>query len=185
MKIRVPMALPYGSARIDATRHGLGFVGHPVLMASQFFRANVGVVVSDRKGRVLVFERIDKPGQWQLPQGGLDVGEEPLEAALRELQEETGIPPGRVELVAEHPGWLAYELPPERRRQKTGRGQVQKWFLFRFLGADVDIDLMPPAGERQEFTAFRWVRLDDLVENVWQVRRPIYRALLEEWADLL
>jgi putative (di)nucleoside polyphosphate hydrolase len=154
-------------------------------MASQFFRANVGVVVARSDGHVLVFERLDKPGQWQLPQGGLDVGEEPHEAALRELQEETGIATAHVELLAEHPEWLAYELPPERRRHKTGRGQVQKWFLFRFHGADSDIDLEPPPGQRQEFRDFRWVRLDDLIEEVWEVRCPIYQALIEEWSEQL
>jgi putative (di)nucleoside polyphosphate hydrolase len=154
-------------------------------MKSQFFRANVGIVVARADGCVLVFERTDKPGQWQLPQGGLDVGEEPLEASLRELQEETGITPELVELVAEHPDWLAYELPPGRRRPKTGRGQVQKWFLYRFLGGDADIDLSPPTGERQEFSAFRWVPLSDLLEEVWEVRRPIYGALLEAWSELL
>lgn len=155
------------------------------VMASQFFRANVGIVVARLDGQVLVFERLDRPGQWQLPQGGLDIGEEPLDAALRELREETGIRPDRVQLTAEYPRWLAYELPPDRRRTKTGRGQVQKWFLFRFLGDDVDIDLTPLPGERPEFVAYRWVGWDDLVESVWEVRRPVYRALVEAWADLL
>jgi len=154
-------------------------------MTSQFFRASVGIVVGRADGRVLVFERIDKPGEWQLPQGGLDVGEEPHEASLRELEEETGIGPDLVELIAEHPNWLAYELPPERRRRKTGRGQVQKWFLYRFLGTDDDIDLAPPAGERQEFAAFRWITLADLVTEVWEVRRPIYQALLKAWSSRL
>lgn len=158
---------------------------HPVSMPSQSFRANVGIVVARADGHVLVFERADKPGQWQLPQGGLDVDEEPGQAALRELEEETGIAADRVELMAEHPGWLAYELPPERRRSKTGRGQVQKWFLLRFLGTDDDIDLVPAASERQEFRAFRWVPLAELVEEVWEVRRPIYQALVEEWSERL
>jgi putative (di)nucleoside polyphosphate hydrolase len=154
-------------------------------MRSQFFRANVGIVVARADGCVLAFERSDKPGQWQLPQGGLDEGEEPTEASLRELHEETGITPELVELLAEHPDWLAYELPPGRRRSKTGRGQVQKWFLYRFLGSDADIDLSPPKGERQEFSAFRWVPLPDLLDEAWEVRRPIYGALLEAWSELL
>ncbi len=154
-------------------------------MTSQFFRANVGIVVARADAWVLVLERTDKPGQWQFPQGGLDVGEEPREASLRELEEETGIRPDLVELIAEHPEWLAYELPPERRRHKTGRGQVQKWFLYRFLGTDADIDLAPLAGERQEFSAFRWVRPADFVAEAWEVKRPIYRALLREWAGVL
>lgn len=144
----------------------------------------MGIVVVREDGQVLAFERIDRPGQWQLPQGGLDIGEEPLEAALRELQEETGIAPPRVEPVAELPGWLAYELPPERRRRKTGRGQVQRWFRFRFLGTDSDIDLRPAEGGRQEFGDFRWMRLPELVDLAWPVRRPIYEALAEEWPDL-
>ena len=92
-------------------------------MKAQFFRANVGIILYNPAGQVLAFERADRPGQWQLPQGGLGKNEEPLAAALRELEEETGLRPSQVELVGEHPRWLAYELPPEARRKKTGRGQ--------------------------------------------------------------
>jgi putative (di)nucleoside polyphosphate hydrolase len=154
-------------------------------MASQFFRANVGIVVARPDGRVLALERTDKPGQWQLPQGGLDDGEEPWQAAVRELTEETGLTDRHVDFVAEHPDWLAYELPPEARRSKTGRGQVQKWFLYRFRGRDADIRLLPPKGRGQEFSAFEWVALAELAEEVWDVRRPVYRALVEAFADLL
>ena len=154
-------------------------------MTSQTFRANVGIAVARSDGLVLALERIDQPDRWQMPQGGLNVGEEPVAAALRELQEETGLQPEQVELVAEHPRWLAYELPPARRRNERARGQVQKWFLFRFSGTDSDIDLVPPAGERQEFGAFRWVDLPDLVDEIWEVKQPVYRALAEEWSELL
>jgi len=154
-------------------------------MTSQNFRANVGIAIARADGLVLALERVDQPDRWQMPQGGLNVGEEPVEASLRELQEETGLRPEKVELVAEHPAWLAYELPPARRRNERARGQVQKWFLYRFLGDDDDIDLTPPRGERQEFKAFRWVDLTELAESMWEVKRPIYLALVAEWADRL
>lgn len=154
-------------------------------MSSQFFRANVGIVVARADGRVLALERVDQPGAWQMPQGGLDVDEEPAAAALRELHEETGIGAEQVELVAEHPDWLAYELPLARRREKNGRGQVQKWFLYRFLGSDDAIALTPPKGERQEFRDFRWMELGELAEKIWEVKRPIYQALVSEWQERL
>ena len=154
-------------------------------MSSQFFRANVGIMLARSDGRVLALERVDQPGRWQMPQGGLDIGEAPAAAALRELQEETGLGAEVVELVAEYPEWLAYELPPARRRDKTGRGQVQKWFLFRFLGTDDDIDLAAPAGARREFRDYRWMDLDDLAEEIWEIKRPIYRALVSAWKERL
>lgn len=154
-------------------------------MTSQTFRANVGIAIARADGLVLALERIDQPDRWQMPQGGLNVGEEPVEASLRELAEETGLRAEHVELVAEHPVWLAYELPPARRRNERTRGQVQKWFLYRFLGDDDDIDLTPPKGERQEFRAFRWVDLGELAGSMWEVKRPIYRALVDEWAERL
>lgn len=154
-------------------------------MTSQTFRANVGIAVARADGLVLALERIDQPDRWQMPQGGLNVGEEPVDASLRELQEETGLRAEHVELVAEHPAWLAYELPPARRRNERARGQVQKWFLYRFLGEDADVDLRPPKGERQEFKAFRWVDLSELADSMWEVKRPIYQALVAEWSERL
>jgi hypothetical protein len=106
-------------------------------MTSQTFRANVGIAVARADGLVLALERIDQPDRWQMPQGGINIGEEPPEASLRELREETGLHPEHVELVAEHPSWLAYELPPARRRRLGTRGQVQRWFLYRFLGREL------------------------------------------------
>jgi 8-oxo-dGTP pyrophosphatase MutT (NUDIX family) len=85
----------------------------------------------------------------------------------------------------QHPEWLAYELPPSRRREKTGRGQVQKWFLYRFLGTDDDIDLAAPTGGRREFRDFRWMDLAELAEEIWAVKRPVYRALASAWQERL
>ena len=95
------------------------------------------------------------PGAWQLPQGGLDEDEEPLAAARRESTEETGLPAAALELVTTLPDLLAYELPADLRSVKTGRGQVQYWFLFRFAGEDRLIAV----GAGKEFRAWRWTTL--------------------------
>lgn len=142
---------------------------------SQHFRANVGVAIAGDDGRVLVFERTDRPGNWQLPQGGLDIGEEPLDGALRELREETGIAASMVRLVSEHPGWLAYEWPEGVRadRRDGRRGQVQKWFAFR-PEPSLAIDL----SASEEFRDHRWSDLDEMVDGVFAMRRVVYAQLV-------
>jgi putative (di)nucleoside polyphosphate hydrolase len=138
------------------------------------FRAGVGAVVCDRAGRVLLLERRDHPGSWQFPQGGIEDGEDPEAALWRELGEETGLGPTELEIVHVVPEWLGYELPPEQRRPKTGRGQVQKWFVLR-TAADTTAprlhDGMP------EFRDWRWAHLDDAVERVVPFRRAVYERL--------
>jgi putative (di)nucleoside polyphosphate hydrolase len=153
-------------------------VGHGVT-----FRAAVGAVIVGQRGRVLACERSKRPDAWQLPQGGIDEGEEPRDALFREVEEETSIPPEKLELLAEHPEWLAYELPPERRGGKHGRGQVQKWFLLRYTGQDGDIDL--DRATSHEFRAWRWQSLAELAEEVVEFRRPIYRRLLADFGTHL
>lgn len=148
-----------------------------------FFRANAGILVMDALGRVLAVERADIPGSWQLPQGGIDAGETPVQAAYRELQEETGLTPGEVELLGEVPGWLVYELPPEFRRKKTGWGQAQKWFCFRHLPAAKSgwkVGLLPEGGENR---ALGWKDLAALAETVPSFRKPVYLALLRHVGD--
>lgn len=147
---------------------------------SQFFRANIGVVVVNSDGSVLALERKRIPGAWQMPQGGLDEGEEPRDCALRELYGETRLGESDVEFVAEHDEWLAYELPEEHRSAKHGRGQVQKWFLYRFGGSDEQIkywDAEPP-----EFADMKWVTLKELSEEVVEFRRGIYKKLALDFA---
>jgi putative (di)nucleoside polyphosphate hydrolase len=148
-------------------------------MASQFFRANVGVILSNLRGEVLAFQRADRAGQWQLPQGGLRQQEEPLAAALREMEEETGLSPEQVELIGEHPLWLAYELPAEARRKKTGRGQVQKFFLFRVKeGVTIQLDDAPG----NELDDHKWTTLNELAQETWAVRRATYEQLATHFA---
>ena len=147
------------------------------------FRANVGMVVVNSHGDVLALERSDVRGAWQLPQGGIDEGENNLEAAYRELHEETGIDRSKVKLLAEHPEWLAYELPKDKRNGKLGRGQVQKWFVFRFTGEDQDIDLK--RAEDNEFSSWAWTRMDRLIQGAVPFRRSIYLKIAQDFSQYL
>ena len=150
-------------------------------------RPNVGVVLFSRVGLVLVARRADFPnaggtaGNWQLPQGGMDAGEDPYRAALRELKEEVGT--DHASLLAEFPGWLDYDLPAELIGRALGgkwRGQTQKWFALRFDGEDADIrlDLDP----HPEFDAWRWARLEEVPGMAVDFKRTIYETLAREFA---
>ena len=141
-------------------------------MASPHFRANVVAVITDRRGRVMAFERTDLEGQWQLPQGGIDDGERPLDAAWRELEEETGLSAAEVELVGEFPEWTAYEWPSGPRR--NGRmGQCQRWFTFLVRDESV-----VPTPDGREFGDWKWVERRWLIDNVVEFRRPSYERVL-------
>lgn len=142
---------------------------------AQTFRAGVGAVILDKRGNVLGLERRDIPGAWQLPQGGLDEGETPLEAAKREILEETGIKESDLHLVTEKSPLLAYELPEEARSEKIGRGQAQYWFLFQFTGPDEAITL----GDKKEFRAWKWMPMDELTSTVVSFKQPVYQKLTE------
>lgn len=138
-------------------------------MSDAFFRANVGTCVIDREGRVLALKRRGVTDDaWQMPQGGIDADETPRQAALRELGEETGLRPRDVELLAEHPDWLVYELPLEYRRPKVGWGQAQKWFLLRVRANAV----VRPDGN--EFDDYAWMTPTELMPHVVAFRRPVY-----------
>lgn len=151
------------------------------------YRDNVGAVLFNHAGLVLVARRADlpnaegAPGGWQLPQGGMDKGEDPTVAIFRELEEEIGT--ARAEIIAEHPAWLTYDLPAELIGKALGgkyRGQRQKWFALRFTGAESDIrlDLDP----HPEFDAWRWARLAELPSLAVAFKRAIYEELAREFA---
>ncbi|MFA5354997.1 MAG: RNA pyrophosphohydrolase [Thermodesulfovibrionales bacterium] len=150
-------------------------------LPAQYFRAGAGAVIINEAGLVLALERADLPGAWQLPQGGLDEKEEPLETAYREASEETGIPGKKLELLDSLPEPLAYELPFGLRTGKTGRGQVQYWFLFRFNSSDEAIDILGGG----EFRAWQWMPFSKLTESVAEFRRPIYLRLAERFKAYL
>lgn len=150
------------------------------------YRQGVGVVLINPERRVFAGQRFDRFQEaWQMPQGGIDPGEAPLEAALRELEEETGVKPGLVELLAEGRDWLRYDLPEALLDSAWGgryRGQEQKWFAARFLGDDSDVNIWTA---HQEFVAWRWAAPAELIETIVDFKRPLYETVLGEFAAYL
>ena len=143
-------------------------------MANPHFRAGVIAVVRRADGRVLAFERSDLTGEWQLPQGGIQRGETPEQAAWRELEEETGLGAGHVRLVDEYDGWTVYQWPsPMRRGERLG--QVHRWFFFEPLHADIE-----PMPDGIEFTGWKWMTPSALIQRVVEFRKAPYRQVLDE-----
>jgi len=150
------------------------------------YRRGVGVMLINSEGKVWVGARIDNPADaWQMPQGGIDADEEPWATALRELEEETGIPPHLVEKIAECRERLRYRLPDELVGviwKEPWVGQEQDWFLCRFLGQDSDVNIATP---HPEFREWKWVDPSRLPDLIVPFKRDLYRHLLDEFADYL
>lgn len=150
------------------------------------YRPCSGIMLMNREGLVFVGQRIDATLEaWQMPQGGIDDGENAYAAAIRELSEETGVMPELVELVAEAPDWLTYDLPPEmigKVWRGKYRGQRQRWFLFRFLGQDSDIRIATP---HPEFRAWRWLEPAALADAIVPFKRALYQQVLTAFAPHL
>jgi putative (di)nucleoside polyphosphate hydrolase len=153
------------------------------------YRPCVGIMLINRSGLVFIGRRkaeagpehVDETYSWQMPQGGIDPGEEPGAAALRELHEETNV--SSVSLLAEAPGWFPYDLPDAVAGQAWKgryRGQTQKWFAYRFEGDDAEIDVANPAGGvKPEFLAWRWERMERLPALIIPFKRPVYERVVE------
>lgn len=150
------------------------------------YRPCVGLMVVNTRKNFFTAQRLDFTSTaWQMPQGGIDLGEEALHAAYRELSEETSITEKDVELLAVSRGWFSYDLPKELVSKLWNglyRGQKQKWFLMRFIGSDDDINLNT---EIPEFSCWRWSTRQQLIESIVPFKKELYRAVLKEFQPLL
>ena len=147
------------------------------------YRKGVGIMLLDATGKIFVAQRIDTAGAWQMPQGGIDEGEAPEAAAMRELEEEIGT--AQAVIIAATKGWLRYDLPKELCGKVWGgryRGQMQKWYAARYTGRDGDIDL---ATAHPEFDAWKWVEPDEITRLIVPFKRALYEAVLQEFAAVL
>ncbi len=150
------------------------------------YRSCVGIMLINRDGLVWIGDRINpsRPTStvtWQMPQGGIDEGETPREAATRELLEETGT--DKAEIILESTHWYNYDLPAAligKALQGKYRGQTQRWFLMRFTGEDRDIDITADA--HQEFSSWRWAEMNDLTRLIVEFKRPVYERVVAEFS---
>lgn len=155
------------------------------------YRPCVGVMLINTSGLVWMGRRTDQPDEegqgqwWQMPQGGIDAGEDPRQSAARELYEETGV--RSVSFLSEAPEWYCYDLPPHLVGTAWGgryRGQKQRWFAFRFVGQDSEIDIAAP-GHKPEFDRWRWVGIDEVTSLIVPFKRRVYERVVEVFRPLV
>ena len=154
------------------------------------YRPCVGVMLLNAQGLVWIGRRFDKQNDegkglwWQMPQGGIDKGEDSKLAALRELAEETAVI--SAEVIAEAPGWYTYDLPEHligKSWKGKYRGQTQKWYALRFLGEDSEVNLAPP-GQEREFDQWRWAPMDEIPDIIVPFKRPVYEQVIRAFRHL-
>jgi len=183
----MPLLRSIGACRAPKDREDKGAMRE--LPELNDYRPNVGICIFNKDGQVWLGERLTAPGtrevnpyRWQMPQGGIDPGEEVIEAAFRELEEETGITSARV--LMSTPGWLAYDFPPEyqQRGKKKWMGQRQKWVAMLFEGQDSEVNLNGhlPA----EFERWRWADLEEIEDLIVPFKRKVYAELAQAFQPL-
>lgn len=158
----------------------------PASPDNRHYRLGVGMVLLNADDQAFVAQRIDNPGPaWQMPQGGIDAGEDPLAAVYRELEEETSIAPAAVDLLATSRDWLSYDFPEELAAKLWGgafKGQKQMWYLARFTGREQDINLET---DHPEFSAWKWVPFGDVPGLIVPFKRPLYDLIVAEFSPLI
>lgn len=148
------------------------------------FRKNVGIILTNSKGQVLVAKRKYQKSAWQFPQGGIDASETPEQALYREMKEELGLGEHDVELLAETKDWVSYKIPEKyQRRSAPCRGQIQKWFLLRLIADEDQIAL--DDCEEPEFDEWRWVDYWQPMDDVIAFKREVYKTVLEEFSSMV
>ena len=154
------------------------------MTSEESYRLGVGAVLINQQNQVFVAQRIDTPGAWQMPQGGIDEGEDPRKTVMRELAEEIGT--DNAEVIAETKNWLTYDRPKKVRKKVWDgkyKGQKQKWFALRFTGVDSDIDLT--ADKHPEFNEWKWVPITQLIKLAVPFKLSLYENLVREFEYLL
>lgn len=158
----------------------------PAAIAKLPYRPCVGIMLINAQGLIFAAQRLDSPTPaWQMPQGGIDDGENPGVAALRELEEEISVTPELVAPLSETRDWLAYDLPPEivpNIWNGCYKGQQQRWFLMRYLGDDDQINIQTA---HPEFSEWRWIAADEMLAAIVPFKRQIYKQVIDEFRDWL
>ncbi|XP_030488593.2 nudix hydrolase 26, chloroplastic [Cannabis sativa] len=190
LKSPILSPFPLLSSSITTPQSSFSSSSSPAMEAPpEGYRRNVGICLINDSKKIFAASRLDIPDSWQMPQGGVDEGEDPRSAAIRELREETGV--SSAEILAEVPHWLTYDFPPkvrEKLRHQWGgdwKGQAQKWFLFKFTGKDEEINLLGDGTEKAEFGEWSWLSAEQTIDLAVDFKKPVYKEVLSFFAPYL